>query len=369
MVIPLFFVLSIAIWFSGCSARIPEKKQPGGSFGIVRTHFLGSLWNQAHARASIISQDGGESFPVSGGALWAFGDTFKGSRSADGTPHFAGGAVSCALALRAPGTGIYPPAFQYLCSSNGVCSPFEFLPAETPTERYRIWPLGGIFLNGHGYLYYSLIEILGNGAWNFRGAGSGLGRAVTNALGSYERLQPGGDWRFPVEPTQVIQSDGWVYLFSVHDFHGKSGASLARVRSERIEDPSAYEFFAGAGPRFSRRKEDAACLVQNVPGQVSVAWNGYLGKFVMASSSDFFRPREIRLLVADALTGPWSAPVARIEVPAERQGRPVGLVYCAYLHPELFRENGRVLNLTYSLDLKNFDANCEMVEIEIQRRN
>jgi len=39
------------------------------------------------------------------------------------------------------------------------------------------------------------------------------------------------------------------------------------------------------------------------------------------------------------------------------------------LHPELFRENGRVMNLTYSLNLKNsgFDANCEMVEIEIER--
>jgi len=46
-------------------------------------------------------------------------------------------------------------------------------------------------------------------------------------------------------------------------------------------------------------------------------------------------------------------------------------VYCAYLHPELFRENGRVMNLTFSLGLQDagFDSNCEMVEIELKRRN
>ena len=39
-------------------------------------------------------------------------------------------------------------------------------------------------------------------------------------------------------------------------------------------------------------------------------------------------------------------------------------------HPELFRENGRVMNLTYSLSLKDagFDANGEMVEIEVRQQ-
>ena len=89
----------------------------------------------------------------------------------------------------------------------------------------------------------------------------------------------------------------------------------------------------------------------------------------MASSSDFDHPREIRFHVADAPYGPWSPPVARIEVPEYRQGKRVELVYCAYLHPELFRENGHVMNLTYTPSLQNagFDINCEMVEIEVVR--
>jgi hypothetical protein len=104
---------------------------------------------------------------------------------------------------------------------------------------------------------------------------------------------------------------------------------------------------------------------------VSVAWNAYLGKYVMASSSDFYHPREIRFLVAEAPYGPWSRPVARFEVPEYRQGKRVELVYCSFLHPELFREGGRVMNLTFTPGLENagFDGNCEMVEIEVKRQN
>jgi hypothetical protein len=218
----LFIALGMTVILSGCSTSIAGEKQPGRTFEIVQTNFLGSLWNESHARASIVSQDGGQSFAVPRGAIWAFGDTFKGSRSADGAPHFAGGAVSCSIAFLEENARIYPPTFNYLVSSNGdVVSPFA-----------------------------------------------------------------------------------------------------------------------------------------------------YLKKYVMTSSSDFDHPREIRFLLADAPYGPWSPSVARIEVPEYRQGKRVELVYCAYLHPELFRENGRVMNLTCSLGLKDagFDNNCEMVEIGLKLR-
>jgi len=341
-----------------------------GAFTIIQTNFLGSLWNAAHARASILSQDGGESFAVPGGAIWAYGDTFRGSRSAKGKPHYAGGAFAPAIAFLADKATHYPPAFNFLTSSNGVgVAALDFLPDERPVGRYRLWPLGGIYVNGQCYLYYSLIEVFGNGAFDFRGVGSGLARSKA-ALGHYERLQPQGNWRFPVEPTQIIEADGWLYLYGIKEFNGNQGVALARVRPEQIEDPGAYEFYTGAGPEFSPNKESAAVLVTNVFGQVAVAWNPYLKKYVLASSSDSNHPREIRFHVADAPAGPWSPPVARIEVPARRQGKQVEMVYCAYLHPELFRQDGRVMTLSFSVGLHHagFDANCEMVEIEVERQ-
>lgn len=204
-----FVQFGLIVLFSGCSSSLPAVKQNNCAFEIVQGKFLGSLWNESHARASIVSQDGGQSFAVPGGAIWAFGDTFKGSRGADGTPHFSGGAVSCSIAFLKEDAKSHPPAFTYLMSgSNGAASPFEFFPDES-WARNRIWPLGGIQINGHCYLYYSLIEIFGKGQWDFRGVGSGLARSEV-ALGHYERLQPGGDWRFPIGPSQALESEGWI---------------------------------------------------------------------------------------------------------------------------------------------------------------
>src|SRR5690348_4944987 len=114
----LFIALGITALLSGCSPPPTAEQPKDGTFDIVRTHFLGSLWDEAYARASIVSQDGGESFVVPGGAIWAFGDTFKGSRSAAGTPHFAGGAFAPAIAFLADNATRYPPAFRFLVSSN-----------------------------------------------------------------------------------------------------------------------------------------------------------------------------------------------------------------------------------------------------------
>ena len=117
-IIGLGFLIGMVALVSGCSPAFTTEQTTNCPFAIVQAKFLGTLWNQAHARASIISQDGGESFTVPGGAIWAFGDTFKGSRSADGTPHFAGGAISCAIAFLGAKAPDYPPAFDYLVSSN-----------------------------------------------------------------------------------------------------------------------------------------------------------------------------------------------------------------------------------------------------------
>lgn len=82
-----------------------------------------------------------------------------------------------------------------------------------------------------------------------------------------------------------------------------------------------------------------------------------------------FRAREIRFHTADEPYGPWSPAGARITVPERLQGKTVKLVYCAYFHPELFRERGRIMTLTFSLHLEGggFDVNNEMVEVELAR--
>jgi hypothetical protein len=333
-------------------------------FRIVRTNFFGSIWNESMARASVLFQDGGQSFAVPGGTAWVFGDTFLGFRDSEGEPHYTGG-ISCSIALLKEGAAPFPPALEYWVDERGMAkSPFELLPGESE-EKNRIWPLGGVHLDGRSYIYYSLIEITDDEPpWNFRGVGAGLARSES-PIGRYERLRPGGDWRFPIAPIQVLHVGEWLYLYEAGEIEGRKGVILARVPASRIEEPSAYEFFTGLGPTFSPHRDDARLLVEDVYGQVSIAWDEYLGKYLMACASDFFRPHEILFRIADEPWGPFSPPVAGIQVP-ETHGK-TKLIYGAYLHPELFRDAGRVIVLTFCPMLEKGFANPEMVEVELQR--
>jgi len=359
--------------FFGLLAAATSSIQICQGFEIAQTRFLGSVWNQGHADASIISQDGGSSYATPDGSAWWFGDTFKGTRDVGGRPLFAGGGVSCCVALlptsavSAPGDrSAAPPELTFLKNNEGnVAQAISFLPEES-WERHRIWPLAGVYVNGRSYVYYTLIEIGPAGGWDFHAAGAGLA-AATSPLSVHNRVQVHGEWKFPVSPTAILPSDSWLYLFEVEKRDDRQALWLACVRPERIEEPNAYMFYAGPGPRFSADSAERQPLLDDIYGQASVVWNPYLDKYVLASSSNFFHPREIRFHTADQPYGPWSEPVARATVPERCQGKKVTLVYCAYFHPALFREEGRVMNLTFSVHLEEagFDANNEMLEVEL----
>ncbi len=336
-------------------------------FHVGRHSFLGCVWNKGHAEASVISQDGGYSYAVPGGSLWWFGDTFKGSRDHEGKPSFHGGAVSCALAFLEDKNRQKPPVLKYLSGNEGtVAQAITFL-SEESWDHHRIWPGAGIYMNGKSYIYYALIKV-GKGTWDFQHMGSGLAYSE-KPVTAHKRIQTHEDWRFPVHPIAIVQADDWLYLFEVWNRRGKQGVWLSRVRPERLEDPRAYEFYSGMGPVFSRQKDQQVLLLENVYGQVSIVWNEYLKRYVLASSSDFSRPREIRFYTASNPLGPWSKATATITVPEYLQNKKVELVYCSYFHPEYFRNNGQVMNLTFSLHLQNsgFDSNNEMLDVEIQK--
>ena len=365
----LFIVFLLILFIPGCgllkfSQNVPVKKV----FQITNVEFYDSLWNPGYNRYGVISQDGGSSFKVPGGAIWSFGDTFKGTRNRDGKPDFKGGAVNCSLAFLSDGSKPYPPEFQYLCGIDGtVVSPFSFLGGETQ-EKNSIWPLAGIYLNGKPYLYYTMIEKTGNGSWDFKHVGNGLA-AAEKPLGAYKRIIKNGSWHFPVKPSSIIKTEDWLYLYSVENTSKYvQGVFLARVKPENLENPDKYEYYCGEGD-FSENRTKQKVMLNEIYGQTSVVWNSYLNKYILVASSSFWEPLLIKFYVSDTPVGPWFNTDQVIKVPKIRQNKKVELVYCAFLHPELFSENGRIMYLTYSLMLKDsgFDANCEMVKIKIDK--
>ncbi len=364
----IIFLLTLFV-LTGCgilnlSQNAPSKKV----FKITSVKFYGSLWNSSYNKFGVISQDGGSSFKVPGGAIWAFGDTFKGTRGLDGKPNFKGGGVNCSLAFLPEGSRPYPPKFQFLAGGDGtVVSPFSFLGDETQ-DKNSIWPLAGIYLNDKYYLYYTVIEKTEKRALGFKHVGNGLSVAE-KALDSYKRIIENGTWYFPVNPSAIIETKDWLYLYSVENTSKYvQGVFLARVKPEKLEDYDEYEYYCGEG-LFSKNRSEQKVMLREVYGQTSVVWNSYLNKYILVASSSFWEPLLIKFYVSDTPVGPWFNADVEIKIPKIRQNKKVELVYCAFLHPELFSDNGRIMYLTYSLMLKNsgFDANCEMVKIKIDK--
>jgi Domain of unknown function (DUF4185) len=319
-------VLLVAVALTGCAASAPPR--------IQRVEFGSPIWAAGQRRAGVLFQDGAQAISVAGGTLWLFGDTFIGKPKPDQSPHRSQitGMIGTTIAFLPGGQTNLPPQLDYFIDQNGaVTNPLALFPEESAATN-RMWPLGGISIGRRVYLYYSMIEQTTNPSpWNFRSTGGGL--AVTDKpLRRFVRLRPDGRWKFPVEPIQVSREGNLLYLFELSS--EPKGLILARVDASQIENPAAYEFFTGNG--WSKNRAGVKVILREAYGQVSVSWIPAWKRYVMATSSDFFHPREIQLRQAPRLEGPWSPPT-RIAVP-ELPGKTTTLVYGTFLHPELSDE-------------------------------
>ena len=328
------FLLAVLL-LAGCATR-PALR-------VERAEFGPPIWSEGQRRAGVLFQDGAQAIPVAGGTLWLFGDTFFGQPSAGGPPQNSQikGATGTTIAFLPAGKTNLPPELNYFTNRTGtVANPLTLFPEECAATN-RMWPAGGISLGPRTYLFYSMIETTTNPApWNFRGVGGGLAFANQPSR-EFVRLRPGGQWKFPVEPIQVLREGRIIYLYEISS--QPKGLLLARVSAGEIENPAAYEFFTGQG--WSKNRAEVKMIQQEIYGQVSIVWLPARQSYLMATSSDIFHPREIQLREARRPEGPWSEPI-RIPVP-ELPGNKTQLVYCTYLHPELSGESSRRMVATF----------------------
>jgi len=324
-----------AVLLGGCATTHPLQVQ--------RVEFGGSIWSAGQRQAGVLFQDGAQSIPVAGGSLWLFGDTFLG-RTAAGQPpdnsEIKGATGTTSAFLPANETNL-PPHLKYLVGADGLATnPLALFPEE-PAATNRMWPAGGIALGSGIYLYYSMIEKTdGPAPWNFRSIGGGLAVAG-QPLQPFTRLRPAGHWKFPVEPIQIVREGSLLYLFEISSV--PKGLILARVRSDQIENPAAYQFYAGHG--WATNRAQVTVVLREAYGQISVLWSPARRRYLMATSSDPSHPCEIQLRESMHLEGPWSQPV-RLSVP-ELPGKTTKLVYGTYLHPELSDDHSLRYIATY----------------------
>lgn len=320
---------------------------------IAAVRFLGEqfLGNQLN----ITGLDGATSTPLpSGDALWMFGDTVEGPFESIRKVDLSGlrSNVGALVPTQNAKEGIKKFNFLREADSQRPRQLIPFAEDENPAT-HRIWPIHGVCVGQAVYLFYHRITLLkGVDVFeNFQLDGMGIARADVSKLEFTRLTAPDGTREFwkGDQPTFGV----FVTRDSDHVFLWGSLATkmyLARTKPDKLEDFSSFEYLVKAPTagtpngeaRWSNKLTAEAALFDSVPNEMSASYNPHLKKFVAVHS--LHRENKIVMRTAPRIVGPWSAPqvVYRPEKLAETD-----LIYAAKEHPELARDGGRVIYVTY----------------------
>jgi hypothetical protein len=331
----------------------PARDTPPSNSPVASVRYLGNQF--LDNTVGVTGADGATSTVLpSGDALWVFGDTVEGPFKTIHGLDLAPLRSNTAALVPRQSVALGIKKFEFLATDNGQ-RPRQivpFAPDEDPTVN-RVWAMHGVWLGKHVYLYYHRITLLkGVDVFaNFQLDGMGLARADAANLEFTRLTAPDGTreiWKGdePSFGVFVDRDDDYIYLWGSL----MTGMYLARVRPESIEDFSAYEYLVGAptatnpivSPRWSKKLEPTAALFDAVPNEMSAAFNRHLGKYVAIHS--LHREHKIAMRTAPKITGPWSGP--QVVYQPQRVGN-ADLIYAAKEHPELARDGGRVVYVTF----------------------
>ncbi|MCH5641105.1 MULTISPECIES: DUF4185 domain-containing protein [unclassified Gordonia (in: high G+C Gram-positive bacteria)] len=228
------------------------------------------------------------------------------------------------------------------------------------TEVGKI-PTGGISIGGVQYMnYMSIHKWTGPGRWetNFSAIAVSYNNGQTwttnnNTIRANVELSiPGmpqvqaGHGRFQMGA--FLRSGDYVYQYGTPN--GRHGAAfIARVRPADILNLNRYEYFAGNG--WSPNPAAAVPIIRQPVSETTVAYNNYLGKFVMLTE----RAGNIMLRTSPSPVGPWSGErliVARSQTDG---------LYAPYIHP---RSTGQMLYFAAS---RWDDYNVMMIRTDLSK--
>ena len=321
---------------------------------VTHARDLGLLFTENDVK--MIGQDGAYSIPIkSGETLWLFGDTFIGhfneigKRVIEEMPNNTG--LICYSADAKNGLD----DFSYLKDKSGKLRQLIPLEADEDGKVFRIWGMHGCYLNDKIYWYYIRVRILSEGVWPYKFDVEGSGLAVANYSElRFRRIKKEEStilWEkdepcFGVAVLPVKQ-DGFVYLYGSYLKNWQHHCALARVPFDSLEYPEYYEYLTSSKPEWGHDVKQAISVMEGMPTEMSVSFNNYLGCYLAVHSYE--TTGKIVGRTAPYPWGPWSEPVT-LWVPKVPLRNPLvyngPLVYAGKEHPELARENGKIIYLT-----------------------
>ncbi len=286
--------------------------------------------NQTDVNYGVLGTDLGSMFDMNGTLYIAFGDTFGCCRPANG----GGGGGQWRYNVLAHSTdrdledGITLDGF--ITDERGRARAV----LRKQFEDFTIIPTYGIAVDDRMYLHYMAVDEWGApGHWTLNRSGWGYsddgGETWTQPLESVWE----GDTNFG--QASLLEHEGYIYIFGIHG--GRyGGVMLGRTPRDQVLDMSAYTYWDG-----SDWVSDLDAAVEIVPGPVgelSVAWNEFLGRWIMIYLDEPRRGLVIR--EAPEMTGPWSEPQMLVD------SADFPSLYGSYLHP--WASDGEVIYFNMS---------------------
>jgi hypothetical protein len=280
----------------------------------------------------IAGTDLGSMFEADGRIWFAFGDTF-GQRDEGMTG--GGGTIwrSNTLAYTTDADPTDCITFDgWITDRVGWAA--ELLPSRS--GEVTVIPTYGFEANGDMYIHYMSVSEWGDpGEWTTNLAG--LARSTDDGQ-TWQRLDHvtwPGEGSF--QEVSVAKVDGELLFWGVPS--GRlGGVSVMKVAEQEVEDLGAYRYYAGLGsdaqPIWSADPADAALVIERPTGELSVAWNDYLGRWLMTTMAD-----NADAVMYEGVTpwGPWSEPHVLY-----RQADLPGL-YAPFMHPSYVADGGRTV--------------------------
>jgi len=284
-------------------AREPGSRASGAGFTITSvtqvTKEIGTDGVNNTPAVDVCGADLGSMFDWNGRTYIAFGDTFGCPLTSGSQPNWRNNTLAYTTDS-GPSNGIN---FDAWITSGGAAKELFHADAGAITAI----PTYGVSIGSTGYLFYMQVTNWSPWTCNY----SSVAKS-TDSGQNWTKLSGTLTWS-PGNFNQVAlyKSGGYVYVFGIPCGRA-GGVKLARVLEGSLENKASYQYLtslSGSTPTWTTNSEGAAItIVPPAVGELSVAWDNYLGAYVMMYLND--DPpgggRGIELRTSPNLWGPWS---------------------------------------------------------------